>query len=149
MACVTITRQSKGCRRANCIKPVRRLSQPTSPNNLSAAEFTASSYSSSCPNTKSSSVSTSLMIHQHLHNQKHENCLAESLLTSSNTCLANTTPYSSSAAASTKRGQSLGGSWWWACLMLSLLLILSSSSFCGLAEAKHAWERPGCHKVGK
>ncbi|CAL8143619.1 unnamed protein product [Orchesella dallaii] len=39
----------------------------------------------------------------------------------------------------------LEGGWslWLACLLLSVFLFS-----CGETEAKHAWERPGCHKVG-
>lgn len=36
---------------------------------------------------------------------------------------------------------------WGSCLLLSVTLLLSCCS--GMAEGKHAWERPGCHKVGK
>lgn len=44
------------------------------------------------------------------------------------------------------RKKSLGVLWcWWAAVLLSVTIILSV----GLAEGKHAWERPGCHKVGK
>ncbi len=37
---------------------------------------------------------------------------------------------------------------WWSAVVLSVTFILFSSCL-GEVEGKHAWERPGCHKVGK
>lgn len=62
-------------------------------------------------------------------------------------------PHQSSEFEKTRQGHSSSLSstrrlLWWSAVVLSVTFIFFSSCL-GEAEGKHAWERPGCHKVGK
>lgn len=62
-------------------------------------------------------------------------------------------PHQSSEFEKTRQGRSSSLSstrrlLWWSAVVLTVTSIFFSSCL-GEVEGKHAWERPGCHKVGK